>query len=474
MKKIYLLSGALFSLLFCAAQNKGIAINENGSAPAATAMLDVQSTSKGVLIPRMTTAQRTAIAQPATGLLVFDTTTGSFWYYHTTGWTELGAGGNSPWTTAAGNIYNTNSGNAGIGITDPSEKLELGGNLKMNGGARLIVFETAQGGTGTPFSSLRYAPGLRFLRQNTSTQLAKMEYVDTVDATNFLRFYTGSTVSNDMVITTAHDVGIGTQQPQVKLQVNGAGEIFRLHSGTDGPLMQFSTGLNTAAAKKAFLDVSGNDFRIGTNAENDNGKFIVRVNGVNVVHVTPTSNVGIGTSTPSAKLHVLGKIFANASGEAIKLDGTNPNIGFYQNGTYHSFISQSGTNLFLGVNNGNMQLDAQQIAIGGLIPAATGYKLTVTGKAICEELKVKLSSSWPDYVFKKEYRLPSLQSVEAFIRQNHHLPNIPKAAELEKEGVEVGEMQRRMMEKIEELTLYIIDLQKQVDALKANQKKDRV
>ncbi len=85
---------------------------------------------------------------------------------------------------------------------------------------------------------------------------------------------------------------------------------------------------------------------------------------------------------------------------------------------------------------------------------------------MCEELKVQLRASWPDYVFSPNYRLNDLYELEKFIQSNNHLPNIPAAAEIEKNGLETGEMQRLMMEKIEELTLYIIDLKKELDSLK--------
>ncbi len=137
------------------------------------------------------------------------------------------------------------------------------------------------------------------------------------------------------------------------------------------------------------------------------------------------------------------------------------------NPTKNSFIAQTNDGLVVGVNNGYIQLDGTQVAIGAVVPAASAYRLTVGGKIICEELKVKLvSSGWPDYVFDKKYKLKSLPDVEKFIAKNNHLPNIPSAKEVEKNGIEVGDMQKKMMEKIEELTLYIIDLQKQVDTLK--------
>ena len=85
---------------------QAVSINTDGSSPAASAILDVKSTDKGVLVPRMTSAQRTAIAAPATGLLVFDTTTGGFWFYNGTVWTNL-SGGGTPATFIADTDGNT-------------------------------------------------------------------------------------------------------------------------------------------------------------------------------------------------------------------------------------------------------------------------------------------------------------------------------------------------------------------------------
>ncbi|MES2777453.1 MAG: hypothetical protein V4722_24955 [Bacteroidota bacterium] len=97
----------------------------------------------------------------------------------------------------------------------------------------------------------------------------------------------------------------------------------------------------------------------------------------------------------------------------------------------------------------------------------TGYKLRVQGKIIAEELRVQLVNTWPDYVFAKNYNLRSLESLEEYIAQNQHLPNVPAAAEVEKSGIALGEMQSKMMEKIEEMTLYIIDLKKENTRVKA-------
>ena len=96
----------------------------------------------------------------------------------------------------------------------------------------------------------------------------------------------------------------------------------------------------------------------------------------------------------------------------------------------------------------------------------TGYKMAVDGKLITEEVKVQLSGSWPDYVFKEGYNLPSLKEVEKHILEKGHLPNIPSAEEVEANGIELGEMNRLMIEKIEELTLHVIRLQKEISEIK--------
>jgi hypothetical protein len=95
---------------------------------------------------------------------------------------------------------------------------------------------------------------------------------------------------------------------------------------------------------------------------------------------------------------------------------------------------------------------------------AAGYELSVNGQIICEELVVQNSAQWPDYVFADDYQLMSLEELESSIKQNRHLPGVPKAQSVESRGISIGEMQRNMMEKIEELTLYVLQQNKQLRA----------
>jgi len=109
------------------------------------------------------------------------------------------------------------------------------------------------------------------------------------------------------------------------------------------------------------------------------------------------------------------------------------------------------------------------VAIGGTF--LSGYKLSVDGNIICEKVRVMDSGSWADYVFDDDYELLSLAELARFIEINNHLPNVPAAAEIEKEGLDLGQSQKMMMEKIEELTLYILQQQEQIDELKEQIKK---
>ncbi|MES2777896.1 MAG: hypothetical protein V4722_27195 [Bacteroidota bacterium] len=183
-----------------------------------------------------------------------------------------------------------------------------------------------------------------------------------------------------------------------------------------------------------------------------------------------SGNVGIGTNDPGYKLDVNGRMrlrhngvtsglwFNNSANVETSFVGqyTDTKFGIFGSSGWQFAIDNIDGTVYCGSPN----LDTENLT------KAPGYKLKVFGKVIAEEVRVQVKSAWPDYVFSKDYKLNSLNTVEAYIAANNHLPNVPAAAEVEKSGIALGEMQTKMMEKIEELTLYIIGLQKQIDALK--------
>ena len=122
----------------------------------------------------------------------------------------------------------------------------------------------------------------------------------------------------------------------------------------------------------------------------------------------------------------------------------------------------------ININSTSISLDpngsaffANQVWIGN------GFHCSATGSLKVKDLRVTLTD-WSDFVFDKSYHLMPLGEVEQYIAAHRHLPEVPSAAEVEENGVDVGEMNKLLLQKVEELTLYVIDLQKQIDELKSN------
>lgn len=130
----------------------------------------------------------------------------------------------------------------------------------------------------------------------------------------------------------------------------------------------------------------------------------------------------------------------------------------------HKFVVSGSAKI-----EGNILTDAN-IGIGtsNFSDGADIYRLSVKGKVRAEEIKVY--NTWADYVFNPSYKLPALRDVESYILQNGHLPNVPSAQEITQKGLPLGEMTKIQQEKIEELTLYLIQQNKEIEELKAQVK----
>ena len=334
---------------------QSVAINTDGSTANASAILDVKSTTKGMLIPRMTSAERTAIANPAAGLLVYDNETASFWFYKAVGWTELvtGGAGTNYWNTNGTNIYNNNTGNVGIGVSIPLAKLHVAGNVKINGA-----------------STIEFGAGI--VKESSA---GKIGY-QTFGSNNALDIVGAGTTGSNRKITFWNE---GGAEFRGSVKVNGASTI------------EFGAGLvkESSAGKIGYAAFGAND---------------------------ALDIVGAGTL------------------------GSNRKITFWNEGG-----AQFRGNVGIGTT------------------ANPSYKLSVNGNIRSKEVVVEIG--WADYVFNKKYKLKPLIEVEKFIEQNKHLPGIPSAAAIEKNGLNLGDTQKKMMEKIEELTLYIIQLNKRIEEL---------
>lgn len=208
--------------------------------------------------------------------------------------------------------------------------------------------------------------------------------------------------------------------------------------------------------------------------------------------------VGIGTTAPSSQLDVHGVLELNntsfiSSHTSISNLVTFIGVNSYWNGGSYATPNPNTSGLSMELHNGGHALRLLQIPAGGGLPMASteigfggtntffnalggnvgigtttpgDYKLAVNGSIRAKEVVVE-ASPWPDFVFDDAYRLKSLGEVENHISEHGRLPDVPSAAQVASDGLSVGEAQRIMMQKIEELTLYMIEKDKQVAALQA-------
>jgi hypothetical protein len=102
-----------------------------------------------------------------------------------------------------------------------------------------------------------------------------------------------------------------------------------------------------------------------------------------------------------------------------------------------------------------------------------GYKLAVNGTIGAKKVIVETTGVWPDYVFEGEYKLHTLKELENYITTNKHLPEIPTAQEIQENGQDLGEMNVKLLQKVEELTLYIIEQQKHIEEIRETQQQDK-
>ncbi len=379
-----------------------------------------------------------------------------------------------------------NTGNVGIGTSSPKNKLQIGNAFSFHdGGHEVIGMGWAHGGGGGDLNSNEYAAEIRLDPNAGNLRLGVSNSKSSAPTSIMTMNYQGN-------------VGIGTTNPSEKLTVHGTDEyIAASHSSFPWG------GTNVIGVKMGVSSAGVIDFRRwkGT-ATNYSNALITQVNSNgygldfrvdNVSTNTPAStsrlflaasgNVGIGTTAPKSPIDVrIGEesgVVANFLSDASINDevdhkwtirtGRNydyPNrtldFGMISNsyGQNPSFyVAPKGEEVFRITELGN-------VGIGTTTPS---QKLSVAGTINSEEIIVE-ENVGADFVFEASYDLPSLQDIEAFIEQNQHLPGIAPASQMIEEGVKVGELQMQLLQKIEELTLYVIEQQKLIEAtLEQNQ-----
>lgn len=248
----------------------------------------------------------------------------------------------------------------------------------------------------------------------------------------------------------AGKVGIGTDSPTVQLDVRGEFSLGVL-SSTGG--QAYSIGLTRAGAQ--LYGATGNGLRLGGSLSNAD------------VTILPNGNVGIGTVSIGQKLDVNGIFRSNGMVTLLGPGTASEPANTDKRGLYvDNDVSTSWNLLTLRNVAGTMMTvtGAGNVVIGA--NNRQGYKLAVDGTIGARRVKVT-QESWADYVFLPDYKLPSIEELERYVTSKGHLPGVPSAEEVKSNGVDLGDMNKILLEKVEELSLYIISLKKQLDAQQA-------
>lgn len=192
--------------------------------------------------------------------------------------------------------------------------------------------------------------------------------------------------------------------------------------------------------------------------------------------LTSSGRLGIGTDTPDHELIVQGDDPAlqirddttDNSPNAARLELLERAGGSFNGGAYLWWNGESNK-LLIGTKQSNISTNilvidraGLNVGIGTSAPDAQ-YRLSVNGKIRAKEVVVE--TGWSDFVFEPGYRLAPLHEVEAYIRQHGRLPDMPSAAEVEEHGVSLGEVEARLLQKVEELTLYTIEAHRRLEAV---------
>lgn len=358
-------------------------------------------------------------------------------------------GGDSIWSLSAGGDIFYTQGDVGIGTTDPASKLDI---AASGDGAELLRFTTERPWV---FRQVRTGPVTGLELRSTVGQ--KIFEVTASDGTNVASFVADSAASR---------MGIGTISPATKMHILDPGQSVSL---------RIETGGGTNAWSKMEFANGGGQWHVGTSRMFNNDVFYVDRIGTNPLEMqlSTSGSLGLGIE-PQAKLHLFDP--TNSVSHRIQTGGgTNAwsrvefvnGDGEWYVGTSRNFNGNELSFFRLGAASPAMSiLPAGGVAIGGVrVPA--GVRLAVGGKVLCEEMEVQLQGSWPDFVFEDSYPLMPLDELEKSLTVNRHLPGVPSAKTVAREGINVGEMQGKLLQKVEELTLYVIQMNKDVESVRA-------
>ncbi|MPR31922.1 hypothetical protein [Salmonirosea aquatica] len=420
-------------------------------------------------------------------------------------------GTSSQWTSTGTNpdLY-FNSGNVGLGTTTPLQRLDVNGdiNIPTTNAIRMgnVPFLRAPGTDNLflgPNAGAANTTGLRNLFIGSEVGVA--------NTTGFDNLFLGASRSGRDNTEGYENVFFGNSAgvyntTGYRSTFIGRGAGFYNTTGKENTFVGWSAGVfNTTGFKNVFLGFStgagvttgSSNTLLGSNASSNvnstsNSTAVGESSKVDCDYclvlgrTSPQVKVGIGTTTPQTTLHV---VAGGTTATGVRFENLASTDG---TGAYRLYVDASGNVLRLSTSgaressqegywsltaNGHLLNGNTGGVVIGTMPSSTppGYRLYVSEGILTERVKVavKNTAEWRDNVLQDGYELRPLEEVASYIRQNRHLPGVPSAQEMVANGNDLHRTDALLLEKVEELTLYVIKLEKENQGMKEAAKADR-
>ena len=391
------------------------------------------------------------------------------------------------------------SGLTGMGVNNPAERLEVAGNIKASASLLADGFQVNQGsvngslsvtqntiidgqvgiGVGAPTEKLEVAGNIKVSQDLLANSIQAVNGTITNDLT----------INNNAIVN--GNIGVGVDSPTERLEISGnikASENIisvgiQAEQGTltkgltigENVLVEGNIGLGVKVPEER-LDVAGNikvSGFVNTNQLSATGTTTgsLQVNEAMSVEGIALFN-SIGALNPTQALEVTGNMQTTGNFTTNSLNANNADItesltvdGIIKAGIIEADEIRFSDGSVPGSSSSD-EFTVNRLAVNTSQAVPSGYVMAVAGKMLATRVEVFAPEKWPDYVFEEDYQLRSLEDVETYINKYGHLPNVPSSQAIQEGGYSVAQMDANLLEKIEELTLYMIELKKENQLLK--------
>lgn len=298
---------------------------------------------------------------------------------------------------------------------------------------------------GSPLLKLVYRTSLDQLRIEPGNNSNSIFSIDAGTKNSYFsgNIGIGNQSPNSSNYTVGHILTIGENNPGIiELSSN-------LNSNTIGRIDFYGNGVSKKLASITAFKSSTDDGQLRFYTQPTNGTI------QEVMRLDKDGKLGIGTTSPRSTLDVFGNTGLTISDEQGSEFWSEQVVGAGDLHFYDNAVSGIGNEVKVTFQNGT-----GNVGIGTVNPQS---KLAVEGQIRATEVKILADINVPDYVFEPDYELRTLKETKEYITENKHLPEIPSASKIEENGIDLGDMNMRLLKKIEELTLYQIELMEQLE-----------